>query len=328
MNRKLFFLSIAFGVMGCLDLYAFSDSPISGPNKGRMLIVSNSPEELEEPGLLMDESFEKLSRLRVMYYHKNVTKRPLYFQLVVQNLESYAVTLSVKSALGGPCMDGIFAGHRVVQDFLSQVLVGSSSKISLKAGESLVLASHLIKPNQVSTAILDIDHTRGQKAQVKMVVMDPRFPQLSALNRSQKGKAFEVGHYAQTEIMVTKNLEVGSLIQELPIGASPFLQDTVTGQELKGNYGVLYDLKLTLHNTTHERKKINLLFSPLAGMASGYFLVQNEGIETTLIKNPLKEHPQKIYSVSVGPESQKELRIRTIPQPGSFYPIQLVLQHD
>ena len=77
-----------------------------------------------------------------------------------------------------------------------------------------------------------------------------------------------------------------------------------------------------------NKKKINLLFSPLAGVASGYFLIQNKEVESPLVKNPLKEHPNTLYSVEIGPKVQKKLRIKTIPQPGSFYPIQLVLQHE
>ena len=51
-------------------------------------------------------------------------------------------------------------------------------------------------------------------------------------------------------------------------------------------------------------------------------------IETKSTIKTGKIEPEKIFEVVVDPYSRKNLVIQTMPQPGSFYHIQLVLQME
>ena len=97
---------------------------------------------------------------------------------------------------------------------------------------------------------------------------------------------------------------------------------------LYGNYAVWYQLELHLTNNENTFKDVNLLFSPKGGVARGLFLINNDIIETGLQKSMTANKVENIYKIKVPPLEKKVVKILTMPQSGSYYPVHLILNTE
>ncbi|NBV42191.1 hypothetical protein EBR96_05420, partial [bacterium] len=120
------------------------------------LIVSNYPEEISEPGVLVSTPLGgKLTRL--MYYHIGRAESEYEINTVLENQTGVPVTLKVRSAPGGPSRDGIYAGHRSAVGFWNAKLKNQSSRVTIPPYQHVTVFSQPLRPQMVSTAVLDFE---------------------------------------------------------------------------------------------------------------------------------------------------------------------------
>ena len=102
----------------------------TGISAAGTLIVSNYPEEIIEPGILVSTPLaEPITRL--MYYHVNRATIDYTIQTTLQNISPTPVTIQVRKAIGGPSKDGIYAGHRSAKAFWTSILENQSNKVTI-----------------------------------------------------------------------------------------------------------------------------------------------------------------------------------------------------
>tara|TARA_A100001015_G_scaffold309446_1_gene408932 strand:+ start:2407 stop:3435 length:1029 start_codon:yes stop_codon:yes gene_type:complete len=324
---KLLYL-VFFLILYSLPCFSSSlDSKESYFNTDGKLIISNYPEELTEPGVLLNKRIFNHS-MRFMYYHKNSSKKNLKIAIIIENTLSSNLDLNYIFSKAGPTEDGLYAGHISTKSFFETLLSKSFTKLSFNPNQSRLITTHLIKPGQVSTGILEINKASLlSHYRLKAIVLDPEYPQLSEFN-DVKLLNYTCGIYAQTVKNIYRYYNFEKPLEEVSIGINPYLEDIQEKHPLKGNYGLLYKIQLVVSNPFKAYKKLNFYFSPTGGLSRGLIAIDNTLYETGLFSKKNNFEPEKITHIVLAPYEQKTINILTMPQAGSFYPVHFVIQSN
>lgn len=285
------------------------------------LIVSNYPEELSEPGRLVDTNLPA-GLTRLMYYHLSRASLPMTIQPTLINRGAVTVSIQWRHGLGGPSEDGIFAGHRSARLYWDKHVADQWGRLTLPPGLPVTLPPHAFRPRMVSTGLLEFN-TAQSDVSLWLDVIDPAFPMMSALHRPLTPYRF--GVFDQSVETQSMTVDFSIPIQEIPIGGTRFLYDPQSGIVLRGNYGMIYDIVATLKNPTPTPGSVSLYLAPLGGINRGVVVLDQRIIESTFIHHKNKLSPEHLQRIVLQPNETRQVRIRTLPQGGCFYPANLVL---
>jgi hypothetical protein len=105
-------------------------------------------------------------------------------------------------------------------------------------------------------------------------------------------------------------------------GDADLLHEGATGTGLQGNYGVIYTFNVEMNNPTSDPAVVALVMHADGGQARGSFLVDNQ-----LINGPTVQPnaPKTITTIHLAPGVSRTIRIITMPESGSNYPVHLIL---
>jgi hypothetical protein len=292
--------------MGLVGMMVFVWPLLANEPRQEKMILSNFPERITAPGTVFKQALEK-EPVRLFYHHKNDMLTTLFIRVSLYNPHTKKVSIKTVVALGGPDLDEVFAGHQSARRYLGDL--NNPSLKTILPGETWVVSYHAIKPDMVSAGIIGVaGETVGLS--LKMEIIDPFYEQLSALNEEEE-KPYRILEAEQGCRYSTHTYNLGNAIETFRVGQT-------------GDYGILYDAHFKLVNTTSTYKQVTVYFSPAGGIARGVMLWDDQLVETQLI------HPQgkevSIKSIIVEPGETKNLRLRTIPEGGSFYPVDMVFQ--
>jgi hypothetical protein len=106
------------------------------------------------------------------------------------------------------------------------------------------------------------------------------------------------------------------------VGRSP-IASADPNQVLEGNYGVFYDIQLTLENTTSAPADIKLIFEPAGGMAGAVFVIDGKRAEIPQSNMPTET---TLAVFRLAPGARKVVPVRTLPLSGSNYPVNLIVK--
>jgi hypothetical protein len=285
------------------------------------LIVSNYPEEIRNTGLVFREKM-KMPAVRVVYYHKNGSNLKLGLNLVVKNMGKQATKVRYITAVTGPSKHEVYVGYKYTKLYFQKLLGEKVLEVDLGPGQSKLLSSKSMSPGYICGGIVRVEREAGAELEMKMQVVDADFPQLSVLEPSAEFNLARFDFsYKQIDLVYDCNR-----LKEIAIGQYPFFEDAVSNIVLKGNYGFLYKINIILANDSLQHKKINLLFLPSGGIIKGVVLINNKLLETKFFKDNYFES-EKIYEVNIKPKENKNLELFVMPQAGSFYPVNIVLNN-
>lgn len=305
-------------LFNAIALVCLAIAPISAGT----LIISNYPEEIYEPGVLVSTALPS-PRTRLMYYHLNRASRDYAIQTILQNTSAVPVTVQFIKAVGGPSKDGIYSGHRSAKAYWETIASGEWTPLTLAPFQRVTLLSHSFRSQMVSTALLELDTTAPQSVQLTVGAVDPDLGTASLLN--QPPFPYTFGAFPSTTRQISVRYPFDLPIREIPVGDEPFVVDPQSGLSLRGNYGLVYDIQITAVNSSPIPREFTLLFAPAGGISRGVLLINKHLVETGFIGHKNNLAPEKVYSTTVAPNSQIQVLVQTLPQGGCFYPINLVI---
>lgn len=282
------------------------------------LIVSNYPESISGPGTVFRHRIQEPS-LRIMFYHKNVADRPLRFRVNIQNLTSESGTIRILTSLAGPNQDGLFVGHESTKRFLSLINQRKSTMLKVAGDDISEFVDHEILPGMVSTGIMQLEPVNGEFT-VSVEVLDD--------SQELQPVQYDYGLYSESDLDFDIDISGKQPIQEIRIGDGPFMVSEHNQLPLRGHYSVLYHYQITLSNPHNYFQDVSFLFSPVGGIARGVFLIDDELVETGFDPRPLENEPEVIYTTILSPYEERDVSVTTLPQAGSFYPVNLVVSYS
>jgi len=315
------FLSILVCSIGVTHLWADYRDQLF---QTKALLVSNIPEKVSEPSVLID-NYRTSSPVRVLYYHVNGALYPLQIRLSIRNLSGRKTTVIVQKGVGGPSEDGVFCGHVATKMFFKNILDPKGTPIDIEAGGQVVLAAQDFDMLKTVTGIFQIIPDKLSPIAINLEVLDPLYPQISSINMPTNNNIYQIMEIAEPIFKNQVLYQNTGLIGEFTLGDSPYTLDSSSKKPLKGNYGVIHYLDVTLKNVATETRQFEVWASPRAGVSRAVFVIDDAVVESGLYDG-VHIRPQRLFSVPVPGKSAKKIYIVTMPQPGSNYPLNVVFR--
>lgn len=302
--------------------------PVDRQDDTSPLIVSDSPEEPNQSGVLYSDAVSGPTRL--LAYHVNAMPSPARLVVLASNLETTPATLKVER-LGETAATRVVAvlGQVSLMDFL---LAKGRGLFYLEAGKSVVLyTSASLAQGQGINLKTDLNITGKVTLTVLMVEEtmmgeggsgDSLFGLLASLPNLERDRNHIRGTFpsAVRTLKVRFSGEAGRVV----IGDGiydPKLAgvDALTGNpvELLGNYGLTYRIVI------EGASNVVGAFSPRGGMYAGAIRVN--GLLRPIPENGVLYRPDTPMLFLRSSQDRNELEF--VPASGSFLPINLVLYH-
>lgn len=285
------------------------------------LLLSNYPEKIFYPGKICEEYLAGQA-IRIIYYHKNCLDQKMAISITLTNCSEESMKVKITKGLGGPSPYEIKSGHGAIQDFLNNVAQNTYDNLILNPKETKSLVIHDMSPQQISAGMIRIEPSQAGRFLLKMQVIDPQYPNLLS------GDSYDYVYTSTAHQFISETFDTSSLHKEIPIGDIPFIKDESGLKEIRGNYGLFYHVEMILKNSSPSYKTVNIFISPISGLVQNTVLLDETMIDTGIlgIKKHLK--PATLIQIKLKPFEERKMKLTLMPEPGSYYPIQVVFQSD
>jgi len=283
------------------------------------LIVSNDPENVAGTGLLGHGYLVPNQLARLLYHHKNIAPLDLTLEVRLENPSDEPAQVHVRNQVFGPARDEIYVGHCATVAFWHDKLAQRGYLLRLPPHRAWRLASRRVSRQGVLSGLAELTLLSGRDVRVKVIATQAppsTWPLLPLSSSPEEPARYTwLNPYRQR----TETYRVGGPHTFISIGRDPL--KSLAGKALPGNYGVLYDVALTLHNPTPEVAPTEIRFSADGGVARGVVLINGEVVETGLVPAAAEE---RLCKLRLRPAERRSVRLQIMPQAGSNYPLRLV----
>lgn len=302
------------------------NAPLPSKPTGK-LFYSNSPEKVEKYGVLFAGKLHLDDPTRLLYHHQNMLGSPFIFNIVLVNSGPAPARVQIIKAMPDPIVDTVAVGYRAGVEFFRAYLNNVGEIADLPPMSKTAVLSQIVDKIHTTSGIAQFRQLEGYPLLIKLsadLVENGVFPDGEALeaNSADAQLALSPWVYPYPTKPVDAEYIVGKSWAFIRIGKYA-IKDAAQEQLLYGNYGVIYDINLTMRNPASERKQVDVLFKPGAGMASGVFTIDGKYVKVTHIEPP-REVSLARYLLEPG--QSKTVSIKTTPLAGSFYPATILVR--
>ena len=296
------------------------NTPFALPQPG-VLLVSNRPERLTGPGLWYECKIPVSAPARILYHHVNASGSAADLVVELANPAAFPVSVHIVEGVAGPSRDEIFVGHIAARTFLSRMASQVGYLMTLPPHTRAILASHRLPPKAIASGILAVGIVQGSDVVARVRLLPPASrPLISDLEGVSQSLAQPFWVFPNPRKTLTADYVVGGNWAFVSVGrhAVPGVNH---GEELAGNYGILYDITFNIHNPTDRIAHLELAFQTAAGAARGVVLINGVVYQTGLVRS---NRERTLMRFSVPAHTKRTLRMQTMPQSGSNYPVRLL----
>ena len=286
-----------------------------------LLMVSNWPERLREHGMWFEGKLAGGQPTRLLYHHVNAAGVASDLAIELWNLSGELAWVHVIAGVGGPSFDEAWAGHRAARSFLTNKAGGVGWMVPVPPRTAVPVLAQPVTKGATASGIMEL-RTMGTGDLSVQLYLGPR--SLGRLPRPitvyRESPLLGQWHYPKARQEVKAQYVVGREWAFVTIGDQP-AAGLMAGDELRGSYGVLYDINLELVNPTAEEARVAIVMEAAGGPARGALLVDGRITEAAMLRQEV-EVPVSQYRLSPG--EVRRVHIQTLPQAGSNYPVRLV----
>jgi hypothetical protein len=290
------------------------------------LLVSNSPERLPFGKVLYVGQLRTQDTVRLLYHHQNgSTNKHMFLTVTVSNPSEDVVTAWISGATGGSGLDELALGHLAAWRFLDQYWGHAGFLLQIPGNTTIPLFVQDIAPLGITSGLMQIELLNGDRLNLQVTArldgeMDPpgeSFP-------SDFDTQHQRGLFRRPLIAKDLTYIVGGPPLMMTVGGdADSVHDGDTNAALQGNYGVIYAFQVDVQNPSPLPTAPVLSMHAQGGAARGTFLIDGHIMESPPL---LPNAPQTIATIPLAPETNHLLRIETMPESGSSYPVQLILE--
>jgi len=294
-----------------------------------ILMVSDFPEKLTENGILFSADLRQDAPSRFLYFHYNPPGQPdRRIVLVAENHSTEPATVQFISGRGGPSKYEMEAGHTATKNFLVDVVQNQGHLLQIPGNSTIVIGEQDMPAGTIVTDLLQLRVLQGVAAVHLTLVAqnaseDPADALLSGKLLTSVVKHAR-GIYTIPEFHFATQWNVNDGYLELPIGQIP-LPNTLAGEALSGDYGVLESFVVNVQNPLSTPQRIAIYENPRGGRATGTFLIDGVLVQSHQVP-PFSRY--KIRQYVVPAKGFVRVTIVTMPEAGSSYPLRLIFAPD
>ena len=287
------------------------------------LLVSNDPELIAAPGLLMVGKLPPSQAVRLLYHHKNAMSHPCQLVVALDNVSEQPAQVHVTDAAAGPHRDELFVGHAATRRFTERLRSEHGCVLQIPAGRRADIRTHMLGPGEVASGLARLSSLNAADVRITVTAGGGSdgtgyFPFVPAeVRRAPAGSDCVF----QPEKRITASYTVGRAWLFVDIGREAVADRR--GSRLQGNYGVWYQIKVDVQNPGDESARIDIAVRAGGGPAWGVFSIDEQVLETPLL-SPGQERVLKV--LTLGARASRTVAIRTMPEAASSYPVTLIVR--
>jgi len=303
-----------------LPLFANADQALPRLCQADSLFVSDNPETVRTTrGLLYAETGDATC-IRLLYHHENgAPASPMAIQVWARDDDGVPARLELTLGAGGPAPDPMRVGHHAAVRFWRAVLSNGSVSVNIAPHEWKALVETVLQPHDVISGLAQLHIAAGRLT----IVVLAYFPGASEADIAPSSFLVRIGTHpfgVFKSPLIEQHLEV-QLDQPrgLVLAGAGFLSDPKRGYALKGNYGVVYHLRLECINPFNRPTLLTVDFLPLHGPAAGTLIVNGSLVDIP----PLRRDVPGLVGRYEVPPGRWPLDIWTSPEGASAYPVRL-----
>jgi hypothetical protein len=292
------------------------------------LLVSDYPERLTADGVLFTATIDRTAAQRFLYYHFNPgTEPPRRILVKATNSAATPAVIHVIAALAGPGSNEMEVGHNATRAFIVRWRRNEGTIVTIPPGATVNLVNHNLPPNAIVNGILQLRELSGDPLTIAVVAQHADAPldqSADAANLLAGGAPHARGEYPVPEFFSDYTFFTDAPPLEIPIGQLP-LPNLREGEALSGDYGVMQSVRVVIVNTSRFGQAIALYANPRGGDATGTFIIDDTIVQAHRLTAFSR---YKIWQETIAPGTYRSLRITTMPEGGSSYPLRLVFAQD
>jgi hypothetical protein len=297
------------------------------PDEPQQLFYSNDPERFTRYQELFAGKLEPNKSVRILYHHQNGIGKRARLIVEIVNPRPTPAVYRVFRGVAAPIIDTILVGYIAGAGFLKNHLSNASVIERIPPKSRLVLVSDVLGNMETASGILQVRQMSGEESYVRVAVVPPELDtsaQAGWVGAAPESFAPQLSDHVYAAPWKSLQAEyiVGRQWAFIPIGRHAITSHDAK-RRLDGNYGVTYEIKVRVENPTDREKKVQVVFDPAAGIASGIFVIDGSFVSAKYAKPPA-EIPLATYRLKPG--EVRNVRILTLPLAGSNYPATLVVR--
>ncbi|UCH35984.1 MAG: hypothetical protein JSV65_06425 [Armatimonadota bacterium] len=286
-----------------------------------VLMVSNRPERLPSYGQWYAGRVPTGHPARLLYHHVNAAGRDGELAVELTNVSDHPVQVQIVEASGGPSRDELFVGHKAARDFLRRQADDVGYVVAIPGGCTYTAIAQGVKPSHVISGLVEVRVIGEGELRVAVRLRPPSSDIVTPVAATPPDR-LSTWVFTEPHKEIKASYRVGSHWAFATIGDKQVLSST--GRELlDGDYGVFYDITFDVENPTDQPGHVELALMPGGGLARGIVMIDGHIHETGLLRYGQTE---RVFSFTVPASGRREVRVRTMPQAGSNYPVKLVMR--
>ncbi len=298
------------------------------PIEPQRLLVSDFPERLSADGVLFTARLERDQPQRFLYYHYNPGTEPARrILLKAHNDSASPATVQLIDGSAGPGVNEMEVGHLSTKRFLVRQARNEGLVMTIPPGATINLVDHPLPPQNIVSAIMQLRLVVGDGVDLALVAQDANAPLDQSADTTQllSGSVPHArGAYPVPTFYFDRTYDVDGDDLEIPIGQLP-LPNLRQGQALAGDYGVEQSMNIVIVNATRGPHAIALYANPRGGRATGTFIIDGTLVQAHALP-PFSKF--KIWQETISAGTYRRIRIVTMPEGGSSYPLRLIFAPD
>lgn len=299
----------------------------SPPIPAQVLFYSNNPEQVQRPEPLYAAPLQPGVPARLLYHHQNGTGDKLRISLMLINTGDTPARVHICSALADPRLDTVLVGYRAGAQFLKDLAADVGFVMEVPPRSRTVLWTSVLGKMDTASGVLEMHQIGSEGKLLVRVLGEPasivRTAQdVTEATTSDTMTAFSGHQYPEPVRRLTEHYSAGSRWLFIRVGKHA-ISDAQSKRVLDGNYGVLYDIDLTLNNPTDEAKDVKVMFDPTAGIAGVASIIDGQFYGKSHVTGT-REVP--LASFRLSPGESRQVRVNTMPLAGSNYPATIVVR--
>ncbi len=309
--------------------------------RASQLMYSNFPEQISTDQTLYFAEIPSKVSGRLFYHHINSARTQAVLSVMIVNPEDKPIRVQIIPGFVYPHPDPVRAGHRAGRAFFSRYLKNVGEIYTLPPRSAAPLVFDLLKPQDVGSGMAEIRTLEPESARCYIRItasyqpVDATLKAIAAhrdawrrvmprpaLPVEMAESADSPDLYATTAKQITAEYTVGNKWTWIPVGKEP-VTDSAGTRRLEGNYGVIYNIDVTVHNPGEKRRQVEVAFEAGAGQASGVFSIADQYVE---VANIFPREEKHLARFTMGPNETRSISIQTVPLGGSAYPATLIFR--
>ena len=298
------------------------------PIEPARLLVSDYPERLTANGVLFTARLDRTQAQRFLYYHYNPGTEPgRRILLKAHNGSNAPATVQMIEGSAGPGTNEMEVGHLSTKRFLVRQARNEGAVTTIPPGATVNIVDHPLPPQNIVSAVLQLRLVTGDPLDLALVAQDAKSPVDQSTDTTlllAGGAPHARGVYPVPTFYFDRTYDVDGEDLEIPIGQLP-LPNLRQGEALSGDYGVEQAMNVVIVNMTRGPRAIALYANPRGGRATGTFLIDGTLVQAHALPAFSKF---KVWQETINPGTFRRIRVVTMPEGGSSYPLRLIFAQD